>query len=200
MYAEVKDGVVVRVGQRPKWFYDDGTPVTDETLAEHGRLPVISNPQHDPATEVALDRDPSEWTVEADHVLVTFDVSAKPSPSHRDVNRERDRRLERGALVAIDGYGSIPVQGRPADQINMIALGDTARELLAAGHTAAVIPFRDADNVMHSLTPAQVLEMVRKGKEAAAEIYAVSWDMKDGTGEFPDGIPSDYTDDKHWSD
>lgn len=93
MYAEIKDGTVLRVGMRPKWFYDDGSPVTDETLAEHGWLPVVRVPQHDPETEVARERDHAEWTVEVDRVLVTYDVSAKPPPSANDVMKERDRRL-----------------------------------------------------------------------------------------------------------
>lgn len=119
-------------------------------------------------------------------------------PTSADVNRERDRRLAAGVTVTVTGYGDIPVQGGPGDQINMIALGDTAKDLIDAGVTAAVVPFRDAANTMHDLTPEQVAEMVRKGKEAASAIYAVSWAMKDGTGDFTGGIPADYTADTHW--
>jgi hypothetical protein len=98
----------------------------------------------------------------------------------------------------VTGYGDIPVQGGPGDQINMLALGATAQELIGAGVTAAVVPFRDASNTMHDLTPEQVAELVRKAKEAASAIYATSWDMKDGTGDFTGGIPADFTADTHW--
>jgi hypothetical protein len=56
-----------------------------------------------------------------------------------------------------------------------------------------VIPFRDAENVMHTLTPAQLLEVARRGKEIAAAIYATSWTMKD-SGD----IPEDYAADTRW--
>ena len=109
------------------------------------------------------------------------------------VNAERDRRIMQGTTVTVTGLGDIPVQGRPVDQVNLMALADTARDLIAAGVTGAVIPFRDGDNALHDLTAAQMLEVSRKGKEAAAAIYAASWALKDG-----ESIPADYADDTHW--
>lgn len=109
------------------------------------------------------------------------------------VNAERDRRLAKGTTVLIDDYGSLPLQGRPTDQINLIALGDTARDLIVAAITDPVIPFRDGENVTHTLTASQVLELVRKGKGVAFDIYAAAWALKDGAA-----IPSDFTDDGYW--
>lgn len=109
------------------------------------------------------------------------------------VNAERDRRIMLGTTVTVTGLGAIPVQGRPVDQVNLMALADTARDLIAAGVTGAVIPFRDGDNVLHDLTPAQMLEVSRQGKEAAGAIYAASWALKDGAE-----IPAKYADDDHW--
>lgn len=126
--------------------------------------------------------------------LVTADDKAAAEQERRraGVNAERDRRLAAGVAVSVSGYGDIPVQGRPGDQINLIALADTAREMQAASVTTP-IPFRDAGNAMHNLTTAQVLELSRKGKEHAQAIYATSWAMKDN-GE----IPADYADDARW--
>ncbi len=109
------------------------------------------------------------------------------------VNQERDRRIEAGAVVTIEGYGDLPLQGRAVDQMNLMALAATAKDMADAGVTAAVIPFRDAANAMHSLTPAQFLDLSRQGKEAAAAIYAASWALKDGAE-----IPADFADDAHW--
>ncbi len=109
------------------------------------------------------------------------------------VNAERERRLSAGVTVSVTGYGPIPVQGRPADQTNMIALSDTAKDLAAAGITAPVIPFRDRDNAVHNLTPQQVVELTRKAKETAAAIYAASWALKDA-----DTIAADFADDAYW--
>lgn len=120
-------------------------------------------------------------------------AAARRADLSAQVTAERDRRLHAGTIVNVSGYGNIPVQGRPADQINLIALGDTARDLSAGGVTAAVIPFRDGDNVNHDLTPAQMLEMVAEGKAAASAIYAAAWALKDG-----ETIPSDFADDAYW--
>ena len=111
------------------------------------------------------------------------------------VNAERERRLIAGVTVNVSGYGDIPFQGRPADQINLLALKDTARDLDAAGITAAVIPFRDADNVTHTLTPAQMIELANEGKTAASAIYQASWAIKARN----DLATIDITDDQYWS-
>ena len=73
---------------------------------------------------------------------------------HAEINAERDRRIDAGVTVSVTGYGDIPVQGREEDRINTLALKDTARDLIAAGITDPIVPFRDADNVLHLLTPA----------------------------------------------
>lgn len=109
------------------------------------------------------------------------------------INRERDRRILAGAEIEIAGYGTIPVQGSETDQINLLALGATAAELIAAGITTPVIPFRDAENTMHHLTPGQMADLTRQGKQVVSAIYAASWALKDATT-----IPADYADDSHW--
>jgi hypothetical protein len=85
------------------------------------------------------------------------------------------------------------LRGGSGDQINLIALSDTAKELIEAGHGSMLLAFRDGDDVVHQLTPAQVLEMSRKGKAAASAIYSASWALKDAAV-----IPLDFSDDKHW--
>jgi hypothetical protein len=106
---------------------------------------------------------------------------------------ERNRRLNAGVVVAVTGYGNIAVQGRPTDQINLIALGDTARDLQDGGVTAAVIPFRDGNNATHNLTAVEMIEVVRKSKIVASGLYAAAWALKDAAI-----IPADFADDRHW--
>lgn len=127
--------------------------------------------------------------------MVTADAKAanRQAELRAAVTAERDRRLYTGITVSVTGYGAVPLQGRPADQVNLLALESSARDLVEAGITAPAIPFRDADNAMHMLTPAQVLEMAGKGKTAASTIYAAAWALKDGGA-----IPEDYADDEHW--
>lgn len=127
--------------------------------------------------------------------MVTADAKAanRQAELRAAVTAERDRRIHAGAVVSVTGYGDIPLQGRPADQINLIALSDTARNLVATGVTSPVIPFRDATNATHMLTPAQMVELASKGKHTASMLYAAAWALKDGGA-----IPEDYADDAHW--
>ena len=121
--------------------------------------------------------------------------SARIAAIQAQVNAERERRLIAGVTVNVSGYGDIPLQGRDQDQINLLALKDTARDLAAAGVTTAVIPFRDADNVTHTLTPAQMIELANEGKTAASAIYQASWAIKARN----DLATIDITDDQYWS-
>lgn len=117
-----------------------------------------------------------------------------PAPKDSQVDAERDRRLAAGTVVAVSGYGDIAVQGRVQDAVNYLALESKAAKLELQGVTDPVLPFRDRDNVMHTLTPAQVVELIEAGVTHAQSVYAAAWALKDDAG----GIPQDYTDDGYW--
>lgn len=120
--------------------------------------------------------------------------SVTPAPTEPEqVDSERDRRIAAGTTVQIEGIGAMPLQGRPQDQLNMLALKDTARDLHAAGVTVAVIPFRDGDNVEHLLTAAQMMQITDQGKQHITAIYQAAWALK-----AMDPIPTDYTEDQWW--
>jgi len=147
--------------------------------------------------------DASEVTVPQDRtfrdawVLTNGAIEINPTEKKKilrgKVNEERARRLEAGTVISVTGYGDIPVQGRDQDQITILALESTAKDLKAAGVTSAVLPFRDRDNSDHLLTPDQTLELMSKAKQYAQAIYQASWTLKD-----MQEIPEDYTDDKWW--
>jgi len=117
----------------------------------------------------------------------------KSPPTPQQVNIERSRRLVEGSTISVTSYGEIPVQGRDQDQITILALEASAKDLKAAGVTTAAIPFRDRDNGSHMLTPDQTIELMAKAKQYAQAIYQASWALKDMTK-----IPEDYKDDKWW--
>lgn len=134
------------------------------------------------------------WTPDPS-IIITAEMKAAEVRAglHVAVNAERDRRILAGVAVEVVGIGPIPLQGRPADQINMMALSDTARELQTAGITAPIIPFRDGDNVEHILTAAQMLEANNKGKQWVSAVYQASWAIK-----AMDPLPADVTADHFW--
>ncbi|MHA7852188.1 DUF4376 domain-containing protein [Roseovarius sp.] len=119
-------------------------------------------------------------------------VYSPPPVTTDQVNAERDRRLAAGAVVTVTGYGDVAVQGRERDVSVYTNLALRAAQKLQAGDTST-FKFRDRDDVMHDLTPAQMAELMDKAGLAAQAIYAAAWALKDGAE-----IPQDYAEDKHW--
>jgi hypothetical protein len=121
------------------------------------------------------------------------------SPTSADVNAERERRIEAGKSFTVTGYGhSIKLTGRLKDQIVYQARITAALQLIAAGDTTTTLVLRDGNDVNRHLTGPQMAELTSKGIAWMEDIMQVSWDMKDAAGDFPDGIPADYTNDSHW--
>jgi hypothetical protein len=173
--------------------------IPDELLASFGvyRAAVAEQPVVDAGEIAERDALPTEadgswvlgWTVRA---KTAEEQAAEQTERAAAVNVERDRRLYEGTTVAVTGYGDVQLQGRPADQTNLIALEVTAMQLVAAGLDVPM-DFRDAVNTMHLLTPAQMLELAQKGKQAAGAFYHAAWALKDSPP-----IPADFADDQHW--
>lgn len=122
-----------------------------------------------------------------------------------DVNDERDRRILAGTVIAVSGYGEIPVTGTQSDKDVFLARRIIAAEAAADGVTTAILVFRDRDNVNHNLTPSQMVELADKGFAWIEAMMVRSWEMKDGTGAYayvdeenPGGIPDDLDNDSHW--
>lgn len=105
-----------------------------------------------------------------------------------EVNRERKSRIEVGK-----DFDGIWVTGSDRDQINLLALKDTARDLQAAGIDAAIIPFRDGNNTEHMLTAGQIIDLANAGKAYVSAIYQASWALK-----AMDPIPQDVNADEWW--
>ena len=118
---------------------------------------------------------------------------------HPAIDAERLRRIETGQAFAVPGMESlIPLTGRPFDQSVYLALLMRAQAAAAAGIEAPVLTIRSGDDVVHSLTPEQMIVLISTAMNWFESIMAVSWAMKDGAAPFEDGIPEDFEDDKYW--
>ncbi len=115
-----------------------------------------------------------------------------PPATAADVNAERARRILAGRAFDIPGYGLVAVEGRDEDVRNLGALGTAALAQIGAGNGAGLMQFRDADNVIHDLTWAQMLALWSASTEYVSALYAASWALKD------DGVPDDFADDAYW--
>ena len=110
------------------------------------------------------------------------------------VNLERDRRVRIGSTFAVAGYGSIRIGGDDTTIRNLQGLAFAAQLRLAQGDNTTLTPFRDEDNVIHQLAPAQVIDLWSKGAAFVESVFAAAWTLKDR----PEGIPSDFTNDIYW--
>jgi len=112
-----------------------------------------------------------------------------------DVNIQRDGRTLPGRITVTSALlaAPIPVDMRiPTDRDNLVLLSDIAKNKSAFGDTSP-IAFRDADNVIHSLTIQQILILATACAAYGSAVYAASWALKDNPP-----IPTDYRDDAHW--
>lgn len=114
-------------------------------------------------------------------------------PTAEAVNRERQRRVLAGATFAIPG-ASVRLTGDETTTTNLQALAFAAQLRLASGDSTTQTPFRDADNTIHQLVPAQVLQLWSAAAAWVSATFLASWTLKDN----PTGIPPDYADDIHW--
>lgn len=131
----------------------------------------------------------AEWEA-AGNTIPPF---ASPDLSASDVDREHDRRAAIGKTFTVAGYGDVPLEGSLRTQTVLLALKDTARDMLAAGVTAPVLFFTDRDNGDHNLTPAQTIDLVDQGKAYMQALHEAKRLLKASPP-----IPADYADDSYW--
>lgn len=85
IYAQIKDNAIERITSRPKWLDDNGDPVTDAVLQDHGWLPVIyEQPEHDPLSQRVIQLPKSEWAIEPTRVVAAYEIHEIPIDDLRD--------------------------------------------------------------------------------------------------------------------
>lgn len=155
----------------------------------------IQPPDPLPQNKVSIGRD---LEIVGGVVQWVDELADAPHPTGEAINAERDRRIAAGEIFDVSGYGSVPLQGRLQDQVNLQARLLAAQAAKAAGITTPLLVIRDAQNVNHMLTPDQVIELVSAGTAWIEAVMLVSWNMKDGIAPFEDGPPYNFDDDAYW--
>ena len=84
MYCKVENGVVVAVVPRPRWFLDDGVPVSDEFLIGENYYPITSE---DPGPGF-IERYFSEWVVTPSGVEKTYRQIRDEVPEHNPLTEK----------------------------------------------------------------------------------------------------------------
>lgn len=125
---------------------------------------------------------------------------AEPVPTSELVNQERDHRVLNGKHFYLTGYTdeggdpiAIHVGGDPVTRENLGQQKDVAELQKAAGVVDPVLKWRDEANIIHLLTPDQMIELWLQGVAYVSAIYEAAWTLKDGGD-----IPEDFAEDYHW--
>lgn len=142
--------------------------------------------------------DGSEHWVSEIGVTLPVDASTDeptlPATS-QDVNEERNRRILLGKDFVVTGYATpIAVAGDATTQTNLSNLAQAAMIRTGQGDVTHITNYRDENNLIHALTPPQIIELWSLGAAYVSAIYAASWVLKDN----PAGVPVDFVEDVHW--
>lgn len=143
---------------------------------------------------------PEGATMQHRYVDGAFVAPIEPPATGANVNAERDRRIIAGTIFDVTGYGaSVWLTGRLQDRIVYQQRMAEAQRMIADGDTTSTLVLRDGDDVNRHLTAPQMMELIGKAVAWVEAVMQVSWDMKDGNGNFPDGIPADFaTNESYW--
>lgn len=103
---------------------------------------------------------------------------------HTAINAIRDEKLAAGfPYVFTDTAGTIQTRDL-RDYINI--LGNVVAGMLLNGQ-AVVMPFRDAEDSNHSLTPSETITMGLSALNSYTEIYKTAWAHKDALKVLAEG-------------
>jgi hypothetical protein len=128
-----------------------------------------------------------DWVADG-NVIHPYSV---PSPSSYQVDLERERRISNGIMVSF---------GSPARQIALQTRGlEDFRNIgflvSTAANTGTDQTFRDAYNIIQSVTAVEMVSIGALLTDYVQEYYEAGWTLKDMTD-----IPFDYTADMYWPD
>lgn len=131
---------------------------------------------------------------EADALAGTVAPYTPPAVTARMVDEERDRRIQVGTTFAVAGYGDIRVAGDSTTTRNLQGLVTAAQIRVGAGDVTTLTPYRDEDNIIHQLTPLQMIDLWSQAAAFVSALFQSAWTLKDD----PAGIPSNFTDGVYW--
>ena len=176
MWAKVEKGAIVKAGQRPRWFHDDGSPVGDERLIADGWLPIIDQRPDVDRRVVKLTRKPQdEWEIGKEAVTVTWEVDPLPKAEaleavrkdgYRRIKRARDQHIASGISV-----GGVHVHTDDTSQQRL-----TGAALAATIDPEATINWKMADGQFATLSGTQIIgiaQAVREHVQAAFDTEAM---------------------------
>ena len=203
-FVLIENGKISRLSNAPLNFKTStGQRPTDEWLVEDGYRGYVDNgpPIYDRYKQKVIKTPLAELTVDKNNLVTqTYKVVGLTSSEliemddviRNEINMERNNRINSGCNVTISGVGTVSIKGGDEDTRNLTNLGQLANLFLSTNNNT-MITYRDNNNIVYELTPAQMSELWKKTVFYVTSVYQASWNMKD-----MNPLPTDYTKDSYW--
>ena len=174
-YAKIENDIIT-VTSKPKWFNNSGQPLSDEELKEHGYLPVEYNPPtYDPAVETLELKPNSEWVIETDKVVATYQVTPIPLS---DLQERKRSEINSILLSKIDGGFEHNGHFYDSDTRSVANINGTATGASAGVPLPADFTWRAKDNVNVPMDAAGIIALGASLLKHINTQYSISWELK----------------------
>lgn len=161
--------------RNPRWNDSEHTSFDCElNHSEYGWIPftVKDNDTSYYCSELWKNRDTFEIQ---EYVPVQEDLDALKEQKHQELRTERDKLRQ----IEFAVYNNANYQIRQEDQDNMNTFLTNAIGMLSGIMSRENFSIMDADNILRTLTPEQIIELGLAMKTKVEEIYARYWYARD---------------------
>lgn len=172
MFEETEETIQIR---NPRWNDSEHTGFDCELKhPEYGWIPftVKGNDTSYYCSEIWKNRDTFEIQ---EFVPVQEDLDALKEQKHQELRKERDKLRQ----IEFAVYNDANYQIRQEDQDNMNTFLTNAIGMLSGIMPRANFSIMDADNILRTLSPEQIIELGRAMKAKVEEIYSRYWYARD---------------------
>lgn len=175
MFEETEDTEETIQIRNPRWNDSEHTGFDCELKhPEYGWIPftVKENDTSYYCSEIWKNKDSFEIQ---EFVPVQEDLDALKEQKHRELRKERDKLRQ----IEFAVYNDANYQIRQEDQDNMNTFLTNAIGMLSGIMPRENFCIMDADNILRTLTPEQIIELGRAMKAKVEEIYSRYWYARD---------------------
>ena len=174
---------------RPKWYLDDGEPVSDEFLAEENYFLVDPQYPQDIDRRVfdVLEKPIEEWVKEGNIYTKTYTITEKPaeefvaweqSNMHGRLDELREMKLREGFAWEFNGETDY-VQCGFQDIAALTPLHVIAQEKVASGEGDSLMKLRSKSNKIHFIPATEMVAITTQAFSYGEQCYEETWAKKD---------------------
>ena len=175
--------------RRPKWFHDDGVPVSDEFLSDEGYFPVDAAFPFDKDRRIwdVLEKPIDQWEKAKGKYTKTYTVTKKDvnevvelqkSSAHAALDQAREMNLREGFEWDFSGEKDF-IQCGFQDIAALTPVHIRAQEKVAAGEGETLMNIRSKSNKVYEIPATEVVALTNAAFAYVEECFQATWAKKD---------------------